>query len=161
MEILYSYRNGGLYLDIKSSLDKQLFKNIIKEDDICLLDRERNELENYRQQNLIKPSREQYLLIFCRGHPYLKYMIDILVKNIMENNIAIPCDNTYSSDVKQKILRLSGPDAFSAAINLCITHKGILHRDIFYESFSKLDPIERPMYITKHYSQLNLSLLKN
>ena len=103
------------------------------------MDRERNELETYRQQNLIKPSREQYLLIFCRGHPYLKYMIDILVKNIMENNIAIPCDNTHSSDVKQKILRLSGPDAFSAAINLCITHKGILQNMNLF----KTDPIGR------------------
>ena len=74
------YKIGGIYLDIKSSINVPIF-SLIMPDDICLLDIPRNDLEPWRINN---PTYEQWLLIFASGHPYLQSMIELMV-NYIEN----------------------------------------------------------------------------
>lgn len=152
------YKIGGVYLDIKSMITKPLY-SIINPDDICILDIPRTDLEPWRKDN---PTYEQWLLIFARHHPYLKHMIDQMVNDI-ENNYQ-PSINGYEMTSKYKVLLLTGPDAFTRAINSYIQlNKTIYHKNIDYTSFSKLHNGEYlSMYKDKkHYSQLNLPLYNN
>jgi mannosyltransferase OCH1-like enzyme len=149
------YKMGGVYLDIKSMITKPLGL-IINPDDVCILDIPRNNLEPWRRNN---PTYEQWLLIFAPQHPYLKHMIDQMVNDI-ENNYQ-PTINGYEMNSKTKVLLLTGPDAFTRAINSYIQlNNTIHHKNIDYISFSKRHNGEYlSMYKDKkHYSQVNLPL---
>jgi hypothetical protein len=63
---------------------------------------------------------------------------------------------------KQKILQLTGPDGLTRAINACIKNNIIKHRNIDYNKYFTLCPINyKSMYISKkHYSQYNEPLYK-
>lgn len=109
--VLYKY--GGVYLDIKSLINYDL-STIIKPEDECILLkclsmkcgepwRQKNNYEHY----------EQWALIFKPNHHYLKETIDQIVYNI--NNKIIP----VGKNNKEIILKLTGPDAYSKAINDC------------------------------------------
>lgn len=157
------YINGGIYLDIKSRINQQLFGKIINSNDICLLDIERRMWENFRIDGIVKPSREQWFLVFAKGHPYLKFMINQMVFNINNNHMCIPYNYSLdsSNQTKETIIRLTGPDAFAAAINTCITSIGVLHKEIDIFSVAKCFPYGRPMYNKKnpHYSQFTVNQL--
>ena len=146
---------GGVYLDIKSMITKPLGL-IINPDDVCILDIPRNNLEPWRTNN---PTYEQWLLIFATHHPYLKHMIDQMVNDI-ENNYQ-PTINGYEMTSKSKVLLLTGPDAFTRAINSYIQLNNTTHhKTIDYRYFSRYSINEYlKMYKDKkHYSQLNLPL---
>jgi hypothetical protein len=91
-------------------------------------------------------------------------MINQMV-NYIENkyNPTIPDMNILNT--KQKILNVTGPDAFTKAINKeVIIKKNILHRNIDYNQYFKLCSNNyKSMYKInnkKHYSELNLPLYK-
>jgi mannosyltransferase OCH1-like enzyme len=151
------YKIGGVYLDIKSQINIPL-RLIIKEDDSCILDIPRNDLEPWRKSN---PTYEQWLLIFEPSHPYLNEMIEQMVKNI-ENKYEPQIPGYVILNSKQKILQLTGPDALSRAINTCITNNIIKHRNIdYYKYFTLSFKNYHLMYTTKkHYSQYNEPLYK-
>jgi mannosyltransferase OCH1-like enzyme len=151
------YKMGGVYLDIKSMITKPL-GSIINADDICILDipRSDNKTEPWRNDSL---TYDQWLLIFARNHPYLKHMIEQMVNDI-ENNYQ-PFINGYEMTSKSKVLLLTGPDAFTRAINSYIQLNNITyHKNIDYTHFSKYSITEHlKMYKDKkHYSELNLAL---
>jgi mannosyltransferase OCH1-like enzyme len=150
------YKLGGIYLDIKSKINKPL-GSIIKHDDICILDYLRNDYEPWRINN---PTYEQWLLIFSPNHPYLIQMINQMVNDI-ENNYEPKIPGYSSLTPKQKVLILTGPDAFTRAINSYInTHNIILHRSINYNYyFQRHEGNYISMYKNKkHYSEVNLPL---
>lgn len=151
------YKIGGVYLDIKSKINIPLGL-IIKEDDTCILDIPRNNLEPWRQYN---PTYEQWLLIFEPNHPYLNEMIEQMVTNI-ENKYEPQIPGYAMLNSKQKILQLTGPDALTRAINKCITNNIINHRNIDYNKYFTLCfKNYKSMYISKkHYSQYNEPLYK-
>lgn len=153
------YKLGGVYIDIKSSLKVSL-GNIIKPNDICLLDIPRNYLEPWRKNS---PTYEQWLLIFSPNHPYLLEMINNMV-NYIETNYEPTIINFEKLNSKQKILNITGPDAFTKAINNVIKEKGIMHRNIDYNNyFSRQTTNYMKMYTNnnkKHYSQYNKPLYK-
>lgn len=152
------YKVGGVYLDIKSCLYAPLDK-IINKDDICILDIARNDLEPWRKNN---PTFEQWLLIFAPNHPYLLEMINNMVEYIETKwEPVIPGISNPTS--KQKILNVTGPDAFTKAINKIVNEKGQLHRNINYTNFFKrCNTNYHKMYIKgkKHYSAYNAPLYK-
>jgi mannosyltransferase OCH1-like enzyme len=90
--ILYKY--GGVYLDIDSYINKPL-RELIKDEDECIITVEDN-------PNLFV----QWALIFNKGHPILKKVIDLVVENIKKNQ--------YPNDIHL----MTGPSVFSQAINL-------------------------------------------
>jgi hypothetical protein len=78
-------------------------------------------------------------------------------------NPTIPNMNTLNT--KQKILNVTGPDAFTKAVNNEInSQQKKLHRNINYKNFFVLCSSNyRSMYTInnkKHYSELNLPLYK-
>jgi len=149
------YKIGGIYLDIKSKINYPFFK-LINKDDICILDIPRDNLESYRTNS---PTYEQWLLVFCPNHPYLLEMINTMVENI-ENNY-IPTLENYNLNTKQKILHITGPDAFTKAINNYISKNKILHRSIDYDKYFKVNVLGNAykkmysLYNKKHYSEYN------
>jgi len=145
------YKEGGIYLDIKSSFLNNPFK-YINEDDICILDIKRNSLEPWRFN---KPTYEQWLLIFEKGHIYLSKMIDQMVYYI---NIKFEptIDGIGRLNTKQKILHVTGPDAFTKVIE---SENEILHRNLDYNQLAVIFTTDYKkiykMNNIKHYSEYN------
>jgi mannosyltransferase OCH1-like enzyme len=155
------YLIGGIYVDIKSSINYSLFK-IIGKEDTCILDLPRNHAEPWRRNN---PTYEQWLLIFAPNHPYLHNMINLMVQYI--NNKYIPkLLNVLKPSTKQQILNVTGPDAFTKAVNSeIIIQQKQLHRIINYDKYFEIIgcPNYKKMYTInnkKHYSEMNLPLYK-
>ena len=156
------YRIGGIYLDIKSVINYPIFK-LINKDDTCVLDIPRNDREPYR---FFSPTYEQWLLMFSPNHPYLLEMINTMVEYI-ENNY-IPRLENYNLNIKQKILHITGPDAFTKAINNYIkkNNNKNLHRSIDYDKYFNVNILGEGyknmyrFYNKKHYSQYNESFYK-
>ena len=151
------YIIGGIYIDIKSQINIPIFK-IINKKDLCILDIPRCNLEPWRKDN---PTYEQWLLIFAPRHPYLLSMINLMFKYINEQYIPTSIGNIKLGK-KGAVLNITGPDAFTKAINEFISNNNekILHRNIDYNTFAKLNyQINyRKMYTInnkKHYSQVN------
>jgi mannosyltransferase OCH1-like enzyme len=155
------YKIGGIYIDVKSVINYPIFK-LIRKEDICILDIPRNNLEPWRKN---KPTHEQWLLIFAPGHPYLNNMIKrmvVYIKSNFEPKIKrIPVLNS-----KQKILHVTGPDAFAKSINECIkkNKSALMHRTIDYNKYFMLNACDYvKMYEKngkKHYSQYTEPLYK-
>ena len=167
------YREGGIYLDIKSSFKCKLFGNIIKPNDICILDTKKYICNFIEWRDVLGyRTHEQWLLIFCKGHNYLKSMINIMVEAI-DNYIEPPSFNmsrTFTTEIteaKEKVLRLTGPDAFTVAIHKSIIFSGIQHREVNYKLIAKLEhnkTVKNNIYsdIKKtHYSMLNEPLIRD
>jgi len=154
------YNEGGIYLDIKSSLNTKLFDNIIKDNDICILDKQSFSKENWRYE-LGYGTYEQWLLIFCKGHLYLKNMINLMVEALHSGVEPTIFNLPFSSatPTKEKVLRITGPDAFAVAIHKTIIFNGIMHREISYDSIATLNRgnINKKIYDNYnliHYSKL-------
>lgn len=153
------YILGGVYIDIKSRINMPL-KSIIRPADICLLDIPRSNLESWRKT---APTHEQWLLIFAPKHPYLLSMINLMVHYINTRyEPHIRGLNRLTS--KQKVLNVTGPDAFTRAIKMYLIKNGIhnihlvKHRLIDYNRYFSLIgvPNYRNMYTingAKHYSE--------
>ena len=154
------YKKGGIYLDIKSVIKVPIFK-IIKKNDICILDLPRNNLEPWRKHN---PTHEQWLLMFAPNHPYLLEMINTMVQNI--SNKYVPKIPNFILNTKQKILNVTGPDAFTKVVNTIKNKKGGLHRCANYNLFSSINILGsnyKKIYSQhgkKHYSEYNEPLYK-
>ena len=127
------FKEGGIYLDVKSSFLDDPFK-YIKEDDICILDIRRSGLEPWRKVS----TYEQWLLIFEKGHPYLSKMIDQMVYYI-ENKFEPKIPGIEKLNTKQKILNVTGPDAFTKVIDEYTTmNNKIMHRNLNYDKIALL-----------------------
>lgn len=88
--VLYTY--GGIYLDMDSSILKPLDELIRDEDDAIVA------FETNRVYMV------QWALIFSKGHPILKRVIELVVANIQQN--AFPND----------IHKMTGPSVYTRAI---------------------------------------------
>lgn len=156
------YKDGGVYMDIKTHLEKPL-KTIITKDDVCILDDPRY-MEEWRQWT--RPTYEQWLLIFAPKHPYLISMINLMCDYILNKfEPTILHYNTLTT--KQKILNVTGPDALALAIEKHLGVKGAeQHRHVNYFTFVKHTiPSHNyhqmyKMNGMKHYSEYNEPLYK-
>ncbi|MBK0384504.1 glycosyl transferase [Pedobacter sp. SD-b] len=90
------YKKGGIYVDIDSGIKGKL-KEFIKENDDAIISREGNE-----------GLYVQWALVFAAGHPFLEKALSIVKENIDKN--------LYPHDVH----RMTGPTAFTEAVNFCI-----------------------------------------
>ena len=153
------YILGGIYIDIKVKITVPIF-SLIRPDDICILDMPRR-MELYRRCS--KPTFEQWLLIFAPGHPYLKSIINLMIYYIeLRYEPKQICNILLNT--KQKVLNVTGPDAFSKAIYIFNSiNKTIMHRHIdYYKYFIPRGTINyKNMYTIngeKHYSEYRESL---
>ena len=120
------YKNGGVYLDIKSKIIQPLNK-LIQEKDECLLDVPRS-IESWRKKS---PTYEQWVLMFAPRHPYLLEVIRTMV-SLIHAKYEPTIENINVLTTKQKILHVTGPDMFSRCIHHYLKHHKILHRNIDY-----------------------------
>jgi mannosyltransferase OCH1-like enzyme len=155
------YKIGGIYLDIKSVIKVPLNK-IINKNDICVLDFLRTCGEPYRR---FAPTYEQWLLIFAPKHPYLLEMINLMIYYIEIKYV--PKIINYNLSTKEKILHVTGPDAFTKAVkNYIKKNKRVLHRSVDYQRYFALNILGESYkkmyhkYNKKHYSQYNEPLYK-
>ncbi len=150
------YIRGGIYLDIKSSMKfSNIFGKIIRPDDEAILDVRRLDKEKFRSV-WGYGTYEQWFLIFAPNHPYLKYMIDRMVRSITSKVEIV------ATRFKDKILRLTGPDALAAAIHDAVVDVGVHHREVNYKLWLRYKSmgVGNPEYLhlkRNHYSSLRLN----
>ncbi len=114
---LVMYKEGGVYLDIKSSLEKPL-DAVLRPDDVYLLSRWRNSVgELYEGWGMHDQLREygghefqQWHIIAAPGHPFLHAVIEKVLDNIDRYNPLL------HDTGKGGVLRVTGPIAYTQSI---------------------------------------------
>ena len=150
------YQQGGVYLDIKSSVNIP-FNSIIKKDDEYILShwisREQREILNYTNGEF------QQWHIICRPfHPFLKNVINNVIKNIY--NYDFETDG-YG---KLAVLKLTGPIVYTQTIiPLLPKYKHTTYRrneyiGLVYSIFSLLGYRHQSLF-KKHYSLLETPIV--
>jgi len=153
------YHEGGAYMDIKEQLKTDLSR-VLQDDDLALLDRKRNDLEAFRQKTGYG-TYEQHCLIFAALHPYLRAMLDRLVKFIHDHCATFGSTDhemtffdigwSNTSNQKQETLRVTGPDALAVAIHDVVISYGIMHREVDLGAICHADgKLRDTMYGTAH-----------
>jgi hypothetical protein len=114
---LLIYNEGGVYLDIKSSLERPL-DEVLLPDDVYLLSRWRNSLgelyEGWGMHNQLKQfgghEFQQWHVIAAPGHPFLRAVIEKVRDNIEKYNPLL------HDTGKGGVLRVTGPIAYTQSI---------------------------------------------
>ena len=105
---LILYKQGGIYLDIDSSINKPI-KSFISENDEALITREGGD-----------KFYAQWGLFFSKEHPILKKTIELVVDNIKNNR--------HPHDIH----KMTGPTVFTRAINIVANGKDMISNCMFY-----------------------------
>eukprot|EP00466_Bigelowiella_natans_P005336 jgi/Bigna1/136853/aug1.36_g11561 len=127
------WTHGGLWLDIKSILTRDVFAGgFIRPDDACILDAP-NVIEPYRK-HLGYPVREQWFLASERSHPYFGMALERICRDMLDPKSGYNeyFQESLSGPSKQVILRMTGPDCLAVAIHDAIIKHGVLHRTVRY-----------------------------
>ena len=162
---LLMYVCGGVYLDIKGSLAKPL-NSVIRTDDEFLLSRwhDKNDEQHKGWGVHDEPDHErfeefqQWYIVAAPGHPFLKAVIQNVLRNIETYNPA------FHGVGKPGVLRVTGPVAYTLAIQPIL--KLHPHRFVFskselgfeYSIFKSSDGHNNMFKV--HYSDLQESVVK-
>ncbi len=114
---LLMYKEGGVYLDIKSSMDRPL-DAVLRPDDVYLLSRWRNSVgemyEGWGMHDQLKEfgghEFQQWHIIAAPGHPFLRAVIERVLDNIDRYNPLL------HDTGKGGVLRVTGPIAYTQSI---------------------------------------------
>ena len=158
---LLMYREGGVYLDVKSGMTVPL-DQVIRPDDRYLLSRwddsgsggfagwgRHRELRTLGGSELV-----QWHIVAAPGHPYLRAVIDAICRNIASYSPILHGTGRLG------VLRLTGPIAYTQAIMPILTshpHRFVSHeRDLrfIYSIFGDRPGLEHHQIFARHYSQL-------
>lgn len=126
---LVIYNEGGVYLDIKSSLSKPL-NEIIRSEDRYLLSHWQDDYGAH--DSIANPMGEfqQWHVVAVKGHPFLKRVIDKVCNNIMHYSPFIHDTGAWA------VINLTGPIAYTLAITPVLTNSPHrLERDNTYFGF--------------------------
>ncbi len=164
---LLIYNEGGVYLDIKSTLTMPL-NDVLLPTDRYLLSHWQNEPgqihANIGHQNGVDHifgEFQQWYVVAAKGHPFLKRVIENMCNNIEKYNPFIHDTGQWGT------LNLTGPIAYTAAIlPLLEKHPHRLERDnskygFVYSIFeSKGERLGHIALSKKHYTLSNESIIK-
>ena len=152
------YREGGVYLDIKSTCTRP-FDEILRPDDAYLLSHWRD--PRWGRYPELGPLGEyqQWHIVAEPGHPFLAAVI-----KRVQDNIASYTPARHGAG-RVPLFRLTGPIAYTQAIDSCralhphrlVDAEGL---GFVYTIFGSDDAPGGHMYIQKHYSQLSESLVR-
>ncbi|MGV3583306.1 MAG: glycosyltransferase family 32 protein [Methylophilus sp.] len=113
---LVIYNEGGVYLDIKSTVSKPL-DDIIQSDDVYLLSYWANKPGQLHQNigrhlclNNENGEYQQWHVIATKGHPFLKAVIENICNNIMHYNPFFHDTGGWA------VVNMTGPIAYTLAI---------------------------------------------
>lgn len=162
---LLMYREGGVYLDIKSSMEKPL-NEIIQKDDYYLLSYWKNDAGDIMHNlgkyvDLADPLGEfqQWYIVTVPGHPYLKAVIENVCNNIMRYNPFLNHTGQLGT------FRVTGPIAYSLAISTYLHQhpKRIVRSNhdvhFVYNIFTNNATTEHHVIYKTHYSKLNYPIV--
>ena len=115
---LLIYNEGGVYLDIKSSVEKPL-DVIIREDDKYLLSQWQNGIGDVDENKGINQvlfeiplgEYQQFHIIATSGHPFLKAVINSVCNNIIKYNPFLHDTGDWA------VFSVTGPFAYTLAIH--------------------------------------------
>lgn len=162
---LLMYKCGGIYIDIKSSVNKPL-NNIYNANDRYLLSSWRNKKGDQFAgwglypdlKSVANGEYQQWHIVASPGHPFLKAVIENVLSNI-DNYIP-----TLHDVGKVGVVRVTGPIAYTLAIApLLHIHKHRFVDSQFdmgfgYSIFSSA--IDHNSIFKNHYSDLSESIIK-
>lgn len=161
---LLMYKCGGIYLDIKSSVNVP-FDKFLREGDTFLLSQWKNK-ENeafegwglhYDLRHIAGGEFQQWHIVAAPGHPFLRAVIQAVMSNI---DLYLPALHGVG---KMGVLRLTGPSAYTLAIAPLVE----LHRHRFISDESPF-PLKYSIYdydshigvFKSHYSKLRKPVVK-
>lgn len=164
---LLIYNEGGVYLDIKSSVSKPL-DEILRDDDQYILSHWPNEpgqvyVNTGIHHSLPNPHGEfqQWHIMAVKGHPFLKAVIENVCHNIKLYNPFIHHTGRWG------VIRVTGPIAYTLAINPILDqhpHRLVRnHYDVqlVYSIFSHSQvPMHHSVFKKKHYSAVKLPVIR-
>jgi hypothetical protein len=156
---LLIYKQGGVYLDIKSSMEKPL-DEILRADDVFLLSHWPAGASQYKGWGKHRKLKrvgghefQQWHIIGAPGHPFLRAVVEAIFDNIEHYNPVL--HNTG----KDGVVRLTGPIAYTLAIAPLLQkyrHRRVTsHEDLSltYSVFEKRGSTHRTMF-KSYYSRL-------
>jgi hypothetical protein len=156
---LLMYREGGVYLDIKSSMEKPL-DEVLRADDVFLLSRwpvgasqYKGWGKHWKLKHIGGHEFQQWHIIAARGHPFLRAVVEAIFDNIERYNPVL--HNTG----KDGVVRLTGPIVYTLAIapllQKCRYRRVTSHEDLSlsYSVFEKRGGTHRTMFKV-YYSKL-------
>lgn len=166
LRYLIIYNEGGVYLDIKSTLTKPL-SDVISKDDSYLLSHWQNEPGQPHHKigfhgciSNTYGEYQQWHVAAVKGHPFLKAVIENVCNNIKHYNPFIHDTGGWS------VVNVTGPIAYSLAIEpLVNSHQHRLERDNtkfgFVYSIFELKGIGlgHHKFLKKHYTLSDESLI--
>jgi len=120
---LIMYSRGGVYLDIKASLEKPL-DDVLRPGDVYILSRWRNRpgeaFEGWGKHRRLRhvggDEFQQWHIIAAPGHPFLMAVIECVICNIQSYNPIL------WGTGKTGVLRLTGPIPYTLAITPLLQH---------------------------------------
>jgi hypothetical protein len=156
---LLMYKQGGVYLDIKSTTEKPL-DEVLRADDIFLLSRwpvGGSRYQGWGKHRKLKRigghEFQQWHIIAAPGHPFLRAVVEAIFDNIDRYNPVL--HNTG----KDGVVRLTGPIVYTLAIapllHRCRYRRVTSHEDLglSYSVFEKRGGSHRTMFKV-YYSKL-------
>lgn len=152
---LLMYREGGVYLDLKSSTKSPL-DNIIRPDDEYILSHHTCPTQSCILQT-IKGEYQQWHIICRPNHPYLKAVIDRVLNNIENYTV----DNFGVG--KLGVLKVTGPIAYTQAISPIINnynHRLLASSDFLDLIYNNLNVSHTDLYSKLHYSKIKEPVIK-
>ena len=158
---LLMYSRGGVYLDIKASVEKSL-DNVLRPDDVYILSRWRNRpgdaFEGWGKHQRLRyvggNEFQQWHIIAAPGHPFLRAVIQRVLRNIQSYNpILLGTGRTG-------VFCLTGPIAYTLAITPLLEHcphrvaDAVDDLGLTYSIFPPTDPRAHRNIFKHHYSDL-------
>ena len=157
---LLLYYEGGVYLDIKSSATRP-FDEILADTDRFIVSTWPLDLDWGEHAEIPDPHREfqQWFIISARGHPFLKYVIDNVLNNLVRY---IPALHGVG---KTGVLRLTGPIAFTIPIRRHLArypHRQVVDHEELGLVYSVFDShsFKREGLFRTHYSELTSPIVE-
>lgn len=162
---LLLYREGGVYLDMKSGASRPL-DEVIRSDDTFLLSTWRNERgDNFHNWGLHSElshlpfgEYQQWFIVAAAGHPFLKRVIEYVLRNIDQYIRGFHGAGAYA------VLRVTGPVAYTLAIEPIRTqyaHRVVDSRHDLGFTYSIFDKGSARVHegLFQHYSSLETPLI--
>lgn len=159
---LLMYKEGGVYLDIKSTFTKPINELLSNKSGIILSHWD-NEVRGEKHFRLgvhpeLSNKRGEYIqcvIITPPGHPYLRAVIENLICQIEHYDKKIHGVGCFG------VLRVTGPIMFTNAISMVKDNRKDTICDLFKEGFiyNVLEHKSHHILFKKHYSELTLPII--
>jgi hypothetical protein len=160
------YKQGGVYLDVKSGVGRP-FDDVLKPHDSYLLSHWKNGPESIFKDWGLHPELsglrggefQQWFIVTVPGHPFLKAVIERVLANIDRYVPGIHRTGAHA------VYRVTGPIAYSLAILPLLNlypHRIIDAEDdlgLSYSIFSAIGALEHTTVFRSHYADLESSMI--